>query len=211
MRNKSIKKRNKNMAQPKTLSELVGLDGTPCSLSESALIMVDFQNTYRSGPMELAGVDEAMAEAEQVLARARKGGTPVIHIAHDAGPGSLYDVQAENGKIASQVAPLSGEPTVVKNFPNAFAKTDLHERLQDLNVGKLIVIGFMTHMCVSSTTRGAFDLGYRTTVVGNATATRDLPTADGQVLKAASLREATLAGLSDLVATVVKTANDLPA
>ena len=102
MRNKSIKKRNKNMAQPKTLSELVGLDGTPCSLSESALIMVDFQNTYRSGPMELAGVDGAMAEAEQVLARARSAGTPVIHIAHDAGSGSLYDVQAENGIVVDQ-------------------------------------------------------------------------------------------------------------
>jgi len=160
--------------------------------------------------MELVGVDEAMAEAEHVLARARDAGTPVIHIAHDAGPGSLYDVQADNGNIASQVAPISGEPTVVKNFPNSFAQTDLHERLQKLGARNLIVVGFMTHMCVSSTARGAFDLGYRTTVVGNATATRDLPTVDGQVVRAANLREAALAGLSDLVATVVKTANDLP-
>lgn len=161
--------------------------------------------------MELSGVVEAMAEVECVLARARGAGTPVIHIVHDAGPGSLYDLQAENGKIASQVAPLSDEPTVVKNFPNSFAKTDLHERLQKLGVGNLIVVGFMTHMCVSSTARGAFDLGYRTTVVGDATATRDLPTADGRIVRATDLREAVLAGLSDLVATVVKTANDLPA
>jgi len=160
--------------------------------------------------MELVGVDEAMAEAERVLARAREAGTPVIHIAHDAGPGSLYDVEAESGKIASQVAPISGEPTIVKNFPNSFAQTDLHERLQKLGIGNLIVVGFMTHMCVSSTARGAFDLGYRTTVVGNATATRDLPTAGGQVVQAATLREAALAGLSDLVATVVNSADDLP-
>ncbi len=172
--------------------------------------MVDCQNTYQCGPMELVDVDEALAEAERVLALAREAGRPVIHIAHDAGPGSLYDVQAESGAITSQVAPLSGEPTVVKNYPNSFAQTDLHERLQKLEINNLIVVGFMTHMCVSSTARGAFDLGYRTTVVGNATATRDLPTAGGQVVPAASLREAALAGLSDLVATVVEGATDLP-
>ncbi len=198
------------MPQPKTLSELVGLDCTPCSFGKSALILVDCQNTYLSGLMKLVGVDEALAEAEQVLARARQAGTPVIHIAHDAGPGSPYDIEAECGKIASQVAPISGEPTVVKNYPNSFAQTDLHERLQKLGVSNLIVVGFMTHLCVSSTARGAFDLGYRTTVVGGATATRDLPTVDGQVIAAAGLCEAALAGLSDLVATVVKSVKDLP-
>lgn len=199
------------MALPKTLVELVGLDGKPCSFGESALIVVDCQNTYLSGPMKLDGVEEALAEVEEVLTLARKAGTPVIHIAHDAGPGSLYDVQAENGKIASPVAPQGDEPTIVKNYPNSFAQTDLHERLQKLGVKNLIVVGFMTHMCVSSTTRGAFDLGYRTTVVGDATATRDLPTADGQVVQAATVRETALASLADLVGTVVKTAKDLPA
>lgn len=198
------------MTHPKTLSELVGLDVNPCSLRESALIMVDCQNTYLDGMMKLSGVGEALAEAAKVLDRARELGRPVIHIAHDAGIGSPYDRQADNGQIASQVAPISDEPTVVKNFPNSFSQTDLHERLQQLGIGNLIVVGFMTHMCVSSTARGAFDLGYRTTVVGDATATRDLPTADGQVVKASDLRKAALAGLSDLVATVVKTAKELP-
>ncbi len=199
------------MALPKTLSELVGLDGTPCSFGESALIVIDCQETYLSGPMKLEGVEEALDEVEQALALARKAGSPVFHIAHDAGPGSLYDVQAESGKIADQVAPAGEEPTIVKNYPNSFAQTDLHDRLQKLEVKNLIVVGFMTHMCVSSTARGAFDLGYRTTVVGDATATRDLPTADGQVVQAANVREAALAGLSDLVAVVVKSTKDLPA
>ena len=33
----------------------------------------------------------------------------------------------------------------------------------------------MTHMCVNSTARDAFNLGYRPTVVASATATRELP------------------------------------
>jgi len=73
------------------------------------------------------------------------------------------------------------------------------------------LVGFdVTHMCVSSTARGAFELGHRTTVVANATATGNLPTMDGNVVKATNLRDAALAGISDFVATVVNTADDLP-
>lgn len=198
------------MTTPQTLSQIVGFDQSPCSLKQSALIMVDCQNTYVDGLMKLVGVEQAMDEAQRVLQRARDAGTPIIHIAHDAGPGSPYDVQAHSGRIADQVAPVNDEPTVCKNYPNAFTQTDLHERLQNLGIKNLIVVGFMSHMCVSSTARGAFDLGYRTTVVGNATATRDLPNSSGQTLKAADLHEASLAGIRDLVAVVVNTADDLP-
>ena len=62
-----------------------------------------------------------------------------------------------------------------------------------------------------TTVRAGFDLGYRTTVVGHATATRDLPKPDGGVVPARSLHEASLAGLSDLFAVVVGRAGDLPA
>ena len=70
--------------------------------------------------MELSGVDDALEEASRVLERAREAGTPVIHIAHDAGVGSLYDVQGESGAIAAQVAPRGEEPTVIKNYPNSY-------------------------------------------------------------------------------------------
>jgi len=73
-----------------------------------------------------------------------------------------------------------------------------------------VIAGFMTHMCVNSTARGAFNLGYRPTVVAGATATRPLPTATGGVVAASVLQEASLAALSDLFAVVVPRADDLP-
>jgi nicotinamidase-related amidase len=69
----------------------------------------------------------------------------------------------------------------------------------------------MTHMCVSSTVRAGFDLGDRSTVVGAAAATRDLPSATGGIVPAQSLHEASLAGLADLFAVVVDRTADLPA
>ena len=74
----------------------------------------------------------------------------------------------------------------------------------------LVLAGFMTHMCVSSTARDAFNLGYRPTVVASATATRDLPVPGGTPVPAARLQTATLAGIADLFAVVAGTPDDLP-
>jgi nicotinamidase-related amidase len=192
------------MTELNTLRALAGLPLDPPSLATSTLILVDCQNTYTQGVMELEGVQAALDEAAALLDRARTAGIPVIHIQHDDGPGSLYDVNGESGAIVSRVAPRDGEPVVVKNYPNSFVHTDLEERLKSVGAQNLIIGGFMTHMCVNSTARGAFNLGYAPTVVAGATATRSLPGVDGIDIPAASLHAASLAALTDLFAVVVR-------
>ena len=136
-------------------------------------------------------------------------GVPVIHIQHDAGPGSPYDVRTDIGAIVERVAPRGGEPVVVKNYPNSFVETDLDQLLKERAVSNLVLAGFMTHMCVSSTARGAFNLGYAPTVVAAATATRPLP-ALGAEVPAAAMQSASLAAMADLFAVVVPDAATLP-
>lgn len=193
-----------------TLRTLSGLPATPARLSESALVIVDAQNTYRNGVMQLQGVEPALDECARLLARARALKIPVVHIQHDAGPGSPYDPSAECGAIADKVAPAAGEAVVVKNYPNAFVGTDLDARLKAAGVNNLVITGFMTHMCINSTARGAFNLGYAVTVPAAATATRALPAADGSVVEAASLQSAALAALADLFAVVVADSAAIP-
>jgi nicotinamidase-related amidase len=191
-----------------TLRALSGLPGEPARLAESTLIMIDCQNTYTRGVMELEGVQAALDQAAELLDRARTAGIPIIHIQHDSGEGSPYDVRAEIGAIVDRVAPRGDEPVIVKNFPNSFVQTDLDSRLKDGS--KLLLAGFMTHMCVNSTARGAFNLGYAPTVVASATATRALPSPDGGPVSAAALQAASLAAVADLFAVVVPSASDIP-
>lgn len=197
------------MTELSTLRQVAGLGSAPVPLAESALVLIDCQNTYRSGIMRLAGVEEALARAAELLARARSLHIPIVHIMHDAGTGSPYDIRAEIGRIADPVAPDPGEPVVVKNYPNAFVATDLDARLKEAGITDLVLAGFMTHMCVNSTARGAFNLGYRPTVVASATATRDLPSISGRIVSAKTLHEASLAGMADLFAIVVPDVADL--
>ncbi|MDG4859597.1 isochorismatase family protein [Streptomyces sp. T-3] len=200
----------------KTLREVSGLDSTPAKLSESILIMVDFQNTYRTGVMNLEGAEEAVVAGARLLARARAAGTPVVHIVNDAGEGTPYDIRTPLGSISDEVAPVDGETVVVKQFPNAFHLTDLEKTLTGLGApagsGRdLVLAGFITHICVSHTAQGAFHLGYRPTVVAEATATRNLAAPDGTVLPAATLQAAALTTITDVFGMVVPTVDALPA
>ncbi|MEQ1652634.1 MAG: cysteine hydrolase family protein [Hyphomicrobium sp.] len=199
------------MAASRTLRDLTGMGYTPTTIGNSALILIDCQNTYREGIMQLDGVEPALVECQALLARFRDAGRPVIHIQHDAGAGSPYDVRAPIGAIADVVAPHSGETIIVKAYPSSFEKTDLDAVLKKLGVEDLTLAGFMTHVCVNSTARAAFNHGYKPTVVASATATRSLPNPTGGVVEARALHEASLAALNDIFAVVVPNASDVKA
>ena len=197
------------MPAPTTLRTLAGLPSTPPSLADSTLIMIDCQNTYTRGVMELDGVAAALDEAAKLLERARSAGIPIVHIEHDDGEGSLYDIRAEIGQIVERVAPQGDETIIVKNFPNSFVQTELDDWLKAGSARNLLVAGFMTHMCVNSTARGAFNLGYAPTVVASATATRALPGPTG-VVSSEALQAASLAAISDLFGIVVPDVAAIP-
>lgn len=194
-----------------TLRSLMALPDTPAPLSQSVLVLIDCQNTYREGIMQLEGVEPALAECARLLQRAREAGATVIHIRHDAGPGTPYDVQARIGAIADIVAPAAGETVITKGFPSSFEQTSLDAELKKTGTTDLVLAGFMTHMCVNSTARAAFNHGYRPTVVASATATRALANPLGGVLAAETVHDAALAALSDMFAIVLPTADALTA
>jgi nicotinamidase-related amidase len=197
------------MPPSKTLREITGLGHTPTTIGKSALVLIDCQNTYREGVMQLDGVEPALVECQKLLARYRDAGRPVIHIQHDAGSGSPYDVNDRIGAIADVVKPRDGEPIVVKAYPSSFEKTNLDDLLKGYGVEDVALVGFMTHVCVNSTARAAFNHGYRATVVGNATATRALASPTGGVTSAKDLHEASLTALHDIFAVVVPAADDI--
>jgi len=199
------------VSEPKTLLSMAGAPLEPSKLSESALVLIDCQNEYVSGVLALPGVAAALSESAKVLARARAAGTPVIHVVHHGRPGGgVFDPEGPSSEIAPEVAATGGEAQVIKALPNAFAGTNLDDILKATGKKELILVGFMTHMCISATARVATDLGYRTTIVAGATATRDLPGPGGDgVVKAEDLKRAELAALADRFSIIANTAEDL--
>ncbi|MBX3529151.1 MAG: cysteine hydrolase [Rhizobiaceae bacterium] len=191
----------------KTLLQMAGADLTPPKLADTALVVIDAQREYVDGALPLPGVAAALDHIEGLLAAARKAGAPVIHVRHKGRPGGLFDFEKPAYQPAPQAAEIAGEVVVDKALPNGFAGTNLKDVLDATGKKRLVIAGFMTHMCVSSTARAAIDLGYSTVVVADASATRDLPRPSGGVLAAADLHDAELAALADRFAIVCNTAD----
>ncbi|MFJ3958525.1 cysteine hydrolase family protein [Arthrobacter sp. NPDC090010] len=192
----------------KTLRELGQETQNPASLATASLVLVDYQNTYTSGPMELDGWEPALEEASRLLEAARAAGAPVFHVVHDGGAGSLYDLEQDNGAIHPSLAPEPGEEVVVKTAPNSFVGTRLGELLDGTGRREVVIAGFMTHMCVTFTAEGALLHGSAPTVVAQACATRSLPSAAGDVT-AEQLHRAALATIGDVYGVVVSSVDAL--
>ncbi|GAB2178811.1 cysteine hydrolase family protein [Dongia sp. agr-C8] len=192
------------MSLPKTLRDHAGIAWPPATFDDAVLVVIDAQREYTEGKLRLRGVDAAVETIVDLLARARRAGTPIVHVAQNGRPGSaLFDPQGPMSRFIAGAEPREGETTVIKSLPNAFAKTELDSMLKAAGRGNLIVAGFMTHMCISATTRASVDLGYRATIVAAGTATRDLPDGNGGVIEAATVQRVALAALGDRFATVV--------
>lgn len=199
-----------NTAQ--SLLQRAGADLTPAAWQDATLLLIDHQRDYLDGSTPLHGIGPATEQVARLIAKARTEGTPVVHVVHHSEAGSfLFDPQGPGVDILAGLEPADGEPVVVKTRPNSFAGTDLHAVLQKLGRKQLIIAGFMTHMCVSATTRSALDHGYWSTVVADACATRDLPDPLGGVVPADTVHRVALTELADRFAVVVKDAGVLGA
>jgi nicotinamidase-related amidase len=200
------------MPLPKTLLAHNGAERSPSSLANSAVLIIDAQNEYSAnGRLPLEGIDGALEHIAALLAAARSVGRPVVHVAHRGKPGKLFDPETAAFAFADPAAPQAGEAVVTKTLPDSFVGSELEATLRKTGTSNLIVAGFMTHMCVSSTVRSSIGLGFAPTVVAKACATRDLPDGHGGSIRARDLHRNELAALSDLFAAVIDDTSALPA
>lgn len=162
--------------------------------------------------MELAKMDAAAANAQKLLSHFRKNNLPIVFIQHLAtNPNASFFIPDTPGaEIHDSICPLENETVIIKNFPNSFRNTNLHQHLQTLNSTDLVICGAMSHMCIDTTTRAAADLGYSSILISDACATRDL-TLNDQKVKAADVHIAYMAALNGTFAKVISTEEFLEA
>ena len=194
----------------KTIFDIAGATlptGTP---NDAALIVIDAQEEYRSGQLKLVGLDDALGNIGRLLAHWRDEGGTVIHVQHQAT--GLFDPSGPYAAIIGDVAPTKDEAIVTKSVPSSFGNTNLEALLTEAGIKHVVLAGFMTHVCVSTTARVANEKQYGVTVIADATGTRDLPDAlSGSVIPAADLHRGELAMLADTFAKVVTTQDVLEA
>jgi nicotinamidase-related amidase len=146
------------------------------TMSKRAIIVVDLQKDYlSSGSFALTGIDAAAANAARIVEAGRGKGDRIIHVHHIAKEASspLFAPGTDGIQPIPAVAPREDDTVIIKNYPNSFRETVLHQTLRDGGIEDVVVVGAMSDVCIDATARAAADLGYNLTVVHDACATRD--------------------------------------
>lgn len=171
------------------------------------LLLIDLQNDYfANGNNVLSGSLEAAQNAKILLENFRKSDSCICHIKHiNLRPGATFFLKNTIGcEIHEIVKPDTNESVFTKLFPNSFRNTELLDYLKSNNIDHLIISGMMTHMCVDATTRAAFDLGFKCTVIYDACATKDLQI-KGNKIFAADVHNSFMAAFNGIYADVITT------
>ncbi len=171
----------------------------------TALLVIDVQKDYfPGGRMELSGSMEASEKIKKMIGFFREEKKPVIHVQHiSKGPNASFFLPGTEGiEFHENVLPEGDEKVVQKNFPNGFRNTDLDAYCKDNGIKTLVIAGMMTHMCIDTTVRAAFDLGYGCVLLGDCCATRNL-SINERTITSENVQNAFLAALNGTFAKVM--------
>jgi len=149
----------------------------------AALLIVDVVMAYfdKASPL-YAGVEDALASNERLLAAARASGTPVIftNVVYTCGGSDggvfyrktpvlkVFDVGSPLGAFPPSLRPEPGELVVSKQYASSFFGTTLASTLTAQGIDTLLITGLSTSGCVRATALDACQHGFLPFVVRDA-------------------------------------------
>ncbi len=148
-----------------------------------ALLIVDFVVAYLDPASPLyAGVEDALASNERLLAAARKAGIPVLFTNVEYTPGGTdggvffrkvpalkaFERGSPMGAFPDSLQPQAGELVITKQYASSFFGTTLASTLIAMGVDTLLITGLSTSGCVRATALDACQHGFLPFVVREA-------------------------------------------
>ncbi len=171
----------------------------------AALILIDIQQGFEHEKWGQRNNPEAELVAAEILNAFRQSKRPIFHIQHcSLEADSPLRADLPGCRFKELVIPVAGEPVFKKNVNSAFIGTDLENELRAASINELVIVGLTTDHCVSTSTRMAGNLGFKTYLVSDAVATFAKTGPDGRHWSAEDLHSAHLASLDREFASVLK-------
>jgi nicotinamidase-related amidase len=176
-----------------------------------ALLVVDVQNEFSSNGMRaVPNHDEALRQIRRKVEQARREKRPIAWIKHYNRPSetAAFVPKTWGSELSDGLGPKEGfgtEKLFTKDVFGAFTFTGLEEWLRSLGVQEVLLVGFFTHMCVSTSAREALVRGFEVWVDPSATGARDLAHPVLGSATADAVRRMALLQLADMGVKIVET------
>ena len=171
---------------------------------DTALLLIDIQEGFKDPKWGRRNNPCAEANIAQILNNWRVSGRPIIHVQHVSRErASVFAPESPGIALQDFARPANGELLLQKRVNSAFIGTQLDRKLKECGVTALVVVGFTTDHCVSSTVRMASNLGYQTIVVADGTATFERRSLDNKPVAPEIIHQIHLLSLQGEFAQVV--------
>ena len=169
------------------------LDPKEVSIEQSALLVIDAQDSFKIGPRWTKRNNPAFEKNVSALVEAyREAHLPVVFFLHTDSD-EAFAKDSPSFKLMDFLKPRKDEPVMVKNTRNCFTSTTLQPYLIGKGVRRVSITGIQMEQCCETTARIAADLGYAVDFVTEATMTFPIPNWDkpGEELGVDAIRERT--------------------
>ena len=143
--------------------------------------MIDVQNEYFDGALPITDPPSgrSLANIGRAMDAATAAGVPVIVVRHgDTDPeATIFREGTHAWELHPEIERRSREHLIEKTFPGSFTGTPLESILSASEIDTVTITGYMTHMCVDTTSRQAAHRGLAVETLDDATGTLPLETA----------------------------------
>jgi nicotinamidase-related amidase len=139
-----------------------------------ALILVDVQQEYFGGPLEIQYPPhtESLPQITRAIDAATAAGIPVVAVQHTAGEGApVFDPTRKGFRLHPEVEARRTDAwkSVVKQYGTVFAGTDLLAWLQEHQIDTITLAGYMINNCIIASAAEAETHGLSAEVLSDAT------------------------------------------
>lgn len=175
-----------------------------------ALILIDIQNDYfPGGKNPLKNTEKTLNNILLLEEYFHKTNKPIFYIQHlSNGSTPFFIPNTEGAKLSPKLSPKDSDEIIIKHEPNSFYNTNLGKKLIQYNINQLVICGWMTHMCLDTTVRQAYDYGYDITVISDGCTTKDL-SLENEIISAEIVNNTFLSALNTKFSNVKSTKNYL--
>jgi nicotinamidase-related amidase len=167
--------------------------------NNTALIIIDVQKLFENPRLGNRNNPQAEGNIAVLLEKWRDTNRLIYHIQHVEGS------YKPTHDFKDFIKPLPGEILIRKSVNSSFIGTNLETSLKENQIDTLVIVGLTTNHCVETTTRMAGNLGFKTFLVTDATATFDRIGLDGNVYSAEMIHNMTMVNLHGEFAEIVTT------
>ena len=156
------------------------------STPRRALVLVDVQQEYFTGPLEIQYPPrtESLANILDTIDVATAAGIPVVVVQHATVEGApVFDPTTEQFQVHPEVEQrrTSSWTSVTKQFSTVFAGTDLLGWVRENEIDTMTFVGYMTNNCILASVAEAETHGLATEVLSDATGAINIANAAGSV------------------------------